>query len=301
MNELQRQQWAMQWQCKNELGIIGRVYSTQQTQQKLEHSSNLLVHKVQAPLNQYIYAVWVNNGEDNNFSDRTIQMECHATLNVSLVFNYSHASNFIISGQNTENLSNQYEHLILSGLKTQPFTMTVVGGDSRIGIILKPFCYGVLMELFASNQMDRLSDQLHYAILENKKADFQLAELYLQKLFTKYHSSSELIKFENYITERLLVKGVLKDFGSTINMTQKGFIEKFKRNYRITPNNYLKLKRVDTAIKILQKNNFNKLTEVALNAGFYDQSHFINIFKKFTGRTPKTFYNIQKPILSEQF
>jgi len=34
----------------------------------------------------------------------------------------------------------------------------------------------------------------------------------------------------------------------------------------------------------------NPLIDSALNAGFFDQSHFIRNFKKFTGQTPGDFF-----------
>ena len=38
-----------------------------------------------------------------------------------------------------------------------------------------------------------------------------------------------------------------------------------------------------------EKNNHLSLSEIAYLAGFTDQSHFIKVFKAFTGKTPKAF------------
>jgi AraC-like DNA-binding protein len=81
----------------------------------------------------------------------------------------------------------------------------------------------------------------------------------------------------------------LQDFNMSISISQKSFIQKFKKHFQITPKEYLKLKQVNYAIQLLQNNNAEKLINVGLDSGFYDQSHFIRVFKKFCGVTPKQF------------
>ncbi|MCY1561266.1 hypothetical protein D9M68_984990 [compost metagenome] len=41
---------------------------------------------------------------------------------------------------------------------------------------------------------------------------------------------------------------------------------------------------------MLSSKQFTNLTEVAYENDFYDQAHFINDFKEFTGMSPKEFY-----------
>jgi AraC-like DNA-binding protein len=45
---------------------------------------------------------------------------------------------------------------------------------------------------------------------------------------------------------------------------------------------------------IHQYNPDHSLTELAYEAGFYDQAHFIKEFKLFTGATPEKFFSGKK-------
>ncbi|WP_196889358.1 helix-turn-helix domain-containing protein [Aureivirga sp. CE67] len=234
------------------------------------------------PLNQFVDFIWVGKA-----SKIDLNASHHAPLFTELIFNYGDV--FHVEGQNVENILNKNEHQIISGLKTSPFQTKVSGDYSSVGLILKPYCYGMLIEKFGSNTMDRLSEILFEHLFLTENFEFEKVEKYLLELFDKEQLDSDLLKFEHYISTKLLEKGALKDFNLSISISQKSFIQKFKKHYLLTPGQYVKLKKVNTAIQLLQNKNSKKLIEIGLEAGFYDQSHFIKIFKKFCGATPKDF------------
>jgi AraC-like DNA-binding protein len=64
-------------------------------------------------------------------------------------------------------------------------------------------------------------------------------------------------------------------------------IRLFRRQSGLTPFNYLRSVRVERAKQFISASC--SLTEVALRAGFYDQSHFIRSFKRHTGFLPSDF------------
>ena len=55
-----------------------------------------------------------------------------------------------------------------------------------------------------------------------------------------------------------------------------------------TPWRYVMRRRIDHAKRLLVDTDCS-LTDIALDAGFYDQAHFSRTFKRFTGTTPGTF------------
>jgi AraC family transcriptional regulator len=59
----------------------------------------------------------------------------------------------------------------------------------------------------------------------------------------------------------------------------------FRRHYRCTIGEYIRQLRIDAACKELSYSE-TPLSTVATNAGFYDQSHFANTFRRYTGKTP---------------
>jgi AraC-like DNA-binding protein len=52
----------------------------------------------------------------------------------------------------------------------------------------------------------------------------------------------------------------------------------------VTPAEYVQLRRFDRALPLLRRSQ--SLTEVALDAGYYDQAHFCRDFKEISGLTP---------------
>lgn len=62
-------------------------------------------------------------------------------------------------------------------------------------------------------------------------------------------------------------------------------IRHFKRQVGVTPNGYLTLLRIEQAKFLLAQGH--ALVEVALQTGFYDQSHFARYFRTYTGVTPR--------------
>lgn len=234
------------------------------------------------PLNQYVDLIWIGKA-----SELKINSSHHAALFTELIFNYG--DTFNVEGQNVENLVSANHHQILSGLKTEPFLTKISGTYGNVGLILKPFCYGMLLRKFGSQAMEQISELLFEKLFIPSSPDIKTIEKHLLKIFENHVIDNDLVKFENYISHNLLRKGSLKDFNLSISISQKSFIQKFKKNFLLTPSEYVKLKQVNYAIQLMQNNHSENFIGIGLDSGFYDQSHFIRVFKKFCGQTPKQF------------
>jgi len=239
-------------------------------------------YRPNAPLNQYVDLIWVGKA-----SNLQLEARHHAAMFTELIFNYG--DTFQVEGQNIVNYIGTDNHQIISGLKTEPFQTKVSGVYGSVGLILKPFCYGMLIDQFGSKAMEQISEILYNHLFAINEPNYQLVEKKLLSLFGNKAIDNDLMKFENYLSSKVLGKGSLSDFNLSISISQKSFIQKFKKNYQLTPGEYVKLKQVNHAIHLLQNNNAEKLIQVGLDAGFYDQSHFIRVFKKFCGLSPKQF------------
>lgn len=215
-----------------------------------------------------------------------MEVQHYAAMFTELIFNYG--DTFKLEGQNIENFVGNNHHII-SGLKTEPFQTKVSGVYGNVGLILKPFCYGLLIDQFGSKAMEHISEILYENLFVMKEPDYQMLEQKILLLFQKKSIDDDLLKFENYLSSRILCKGSLSDFNFYISISQKSFIQKFKKSYLLTPGEYVKLKKVNYAIHLLQNSKYEKLVHVGADSGFYDQSHFIRVFRKFSGLSPKQF------------
>jgi transcriptional regulator GlxA family with amidase domain len=79
----------------------------------------------------------------------------------------------------------------------------------------------------------------------------------------------------------------LKELACRFSLDKYQLIRHFKRQVGVTPNSYLTLLRIAQAKRLLAQGH--ALVEVALETGFYDQSHFARCFRTHTGITPRKY------------
>lgn len=73
------------------------------------------------------------------------------------------------------------------------------------------------------------------------------------------------------------------------NLSARQFDRKFKEYAGFAPKTYIRLVRLQDALK--QYNSNKTLTQIALECGYYDQSHFIHDVKAFTGYHPSFYFS----------
>lgn len=67
------------------------------------------------------------------------------------------------------------------------------------------------------------------------------------------------------------------------------FRKRFKEEIGLSPSQYCKIIRVNQAIKQIQMDNHQSLTQLTYALGYYDQSHFIREFKSVMCQTPNRY------------
>jgi AraC family transcriptional regulator len=113
------------------------------------------------------------------------------------------------------------------------------------------------------------------------------------------HASRSLVKMPvrppGWLTEaRDLLHGRfngslnLVDIANLVGVHPTHLARSFKKHYRTTVGEYLRRLRLDWATRRLSETQ-DSIAEIALAAGFYDQSHFSHLFKQHTGLTPAEF------------
>ena len=90
----------------------------------------------------------------------------------------------------------------------------------------------------------------------------------------------------------------LARMNQNIGYSQKHFIDMFKRQVGITPKAYLRIIRFQTAIREIEQRKEVNWAIISQDCGFYDQAHFINDFKFFSGFTPEEYVRRKNDILN---
>ncbi|MEP6262770.1 MAG: helix-turn-helix domain-containing protein [Gillisia sp.] len=74
-------------------------------------------------------------------------------------------------------------------------------------------------------------------------------------------------------------------------VTARHYRRIFKKVIGVSPKYYCKIIQLATVFELLNNSEEEKIHHLALDCGYYDQSHFINDFQKLIGKTPENFLN----------
>ena len=86
------------------------------------------------------------------------------------------------------------------------------------------------------------------------------------------------------IKQRISVKALAK----LANLSVWYFVRAFKQSVGVTPHNYLIRRRVERTSELLSGTELS-LSEIALAAGFADQSHCAHRFRQHVGMSPREY------------
>lgn len=81
----------------------------------------------------------------------------------------------------------------------------------------------------------------------------------------------------------------VSDISELLNTSERSILRLFNKFIGIGPNEYIKLVRFRAFMNQMDKIKANSLLSTSLDIGYYDQSHFIKEFKKYTSLTPTKF------------
>jgi AraC-like DNA-binding protein len=85
-------------------------------------------------------------------------------------------------------------------------------------------------------------------------------------------------------------QNTIHELAAQLQVNRRQLERKFSTATGMSPKQYSKLLRLQNAFKLIGQGTFQHLTELALEAGYYDQAHFIKDFREFTGVSPRQFY-----------
>lgn len=161
-----------------------------------------------------------------------------------------------------------------------------------MGVRLKPGSFYSFFQIGADKIMDQM---VPFCEIEK---EFDLFEI------LSFRSTEERIEcLKKYLLKKIECKPK-KDFivivnelyqnpkeQNVIHIAEKlGYNERqlfrvFKKNYGVSPKVLLNIVRLHLCLTLLLEKKFN-LVEIAMQCGFYDQSHFIKEIKRYTGISP---------------
>ncbi len=129
--------------------------------------------------------------------------------------------------------------------------------------------------------------QLIYADTTSRKVEV-LDHLLIQ-LLSENREACEIIRYATDQIMRNSGKEVLSEILENLNLNERTFQRVFKKYVGVTPTQYRRICQFQLSFGQLRSKKFNKISDVAFDNGFSDQSHFIRSFKEFTRLTPNDY------------
>ena len=197
----------------------------------------------------------------------------------------------------------------LIGQSTDTRRIAIGKKTSLLSIRFKPFGLFPLVGMNMSELNDRclsigevfgkpgleLEDKLFTA--NSMEQRIQLIESFLLERIARSEGVEPMLR--RAVSQILISRGRLKirDLVIDLGMSKSSLEKKFEEKVGITPKSLANIWRFnDTLLQKRQKPEMS-LTELAFSGNYYDQSHLIKDFKRYTGNTPGAFFIQEDPLL----
>lgn len=194
-------------------------------------------------------------------------------------------------------------HVWAAGVRTEPIT---IPAGSMASMMVVSFKKGMSYPFYpfpVSEVADHVLDSdliwgdefalVREQMLETADIDrrFALMENFLLDKFASRLVVDECVSFAVSEMSRNPDRLNIARMNAKIGYSQKHFISMFKRRVGLTPKAYLKIMRFQKAIRTIESIPGSSIDWAAISydCGFYDQSHFINDFRVFSGFTPEEY------------
>ncbi|VVS94951.1 helix-turn-helix transcriptional regulator [Desulfoluna spongiiphila] len=99
--------------------------------------------------------------------------------------------------------------------------------------------------------------------------------------------SHRVCRAKEYLSEELGRKMSLDEVAEAVGLSRYHFLRVFKNATGIAPHAFRTQRRIDLSQRLIRQGM--PFSQVALETGFSDQSHFTKRFKQFTGATPRQY------------
>ena len=108
----------------------------------------------------------------------------------------------------------------------------------------------------------------------------------------RYHTAPIWVKnVEELLNDCWNENPSLTDLSEVLQLNPITISKHFPKYFGCTYGEYMRRLKIDRSLALVQDSNYS-LTEVAMQCGFSDQSHFIRTFKSQTGFLPKQFQKL---------
>jgi len=192
--------------------------------------------------------------------------------------------------------------LFLYGQSTTHVETSLQGKFSTVGVVFYPHVLKAIFGLDANDLTDTCMDLDHQA----RKQGFHLVEMlsgsrsntgkieilssYLLYLLEKNSSQADS-RMEFALTQILQSKGniSMKELNDQLCLSERSVERRFKQYVGVSPKLFARICRFQASLIQIRNNEFSKLSDIAYENEYADQSHLIRTFREFAGVSPNKY------------
>lgn len=233
---------------------------------------------------------------------------------VEIIFNLSKPISAILPfGKNVQ----QAPQCFIQGIHTQVLKVSYSGRHHLFGLRLKPHTIKSLLGIYPSELSNEAVDitliKSLFRTLWNQLVEVQSFEDRVKILENNLKPLDETIcrrseKLSDWFVkfgfqklnpyDQQIQYGTYQQFDSVnnlaelINYSTRHLNRKTKEIFGLNAEELIRYKKFLQAVLLMHQDR-HSLTEISYTAGFFDQSHFIRVFKSFTNMTPKRYLQMK--------
>jgi AraC-like DNA-binding protein len=242
------------------------------------------------PYVRYFWSLETDADNPSEKSFRTIVDGCPG-----LIFQQNNKGTFYKDDQ-------RLPETFLFGQSTKHAELNLSGNLNVTGIYFYPNAlksvFGLNAEELTNSCMDAnllvhdfyLSEQLANASSLEEQVEILSSYLVFQ-IEKNVKQDDKIMQFA--LTQIIQSKGTipLQKLQKQLQLSERMLERRFKQYVGLSPKLFLRICRFQSSLKQLRNNDYSKLSDIAFENDYADQSHFIRSFKEFAGFSP---YQYQK-------
>lgn len=239
----------------------------------------------------------------------TMESDCYELLPEQIVYPEGTTDIFFHYGDpfrvRFDNNTQMQPHSFFCGQKTSSAFASLTGKSGLFAVTFTSFGASIFFNLpfselrnanlelgsFLGDKINILQNDIYNAGGIQRRIEIIEKYLLLNIIEKSLYELEPLKRAMNCIKTNPLLFNVEK-IASAACLSFRQLDRAFQKRIGLAPKEFLRIERINFAIGLMKARSHISLTNVALDAGFYDQSHFINDFKSIVGITPKKFCSL---------
>jgi len=257
------------------------------------------IYKPKGILVDFIKCIWML--EDQGGCDDTNRIPLIPSGCIELIFHFG--------GKGKYSINNSENYLLttasICGQKLNYFNYFSNGTMGVLAVVLQPSsAYKILRmptNLF-SNQVFELENVFGTSLneileklneSETPNAKFKIIEKYFKNMIKRIETFQDL-RMNEFVKKVSLYGGCvsIRKIAEHLNISKRQLERNTLESIGLTPKEFSRIIRFQKSLYIKQLNPQRKLTDLAYECGYSDQSHFINEFKSISGHSPKKYFEL---------